>query len=263
MADLIQAIFVTPGLAFARLGGSSTPQFAYDWIDTRAPRADGETSIAPTWTIAIQPDGSPAPFMPDSVTFRDGDLVRPVAPFYEIWARVGDTGRRAARSAADAGAVAGERPCARGPADESDGAKPEGGAAHRQPAIGLRHVPATDDQRQQPFAYRDSRHQPDDGTDADDSGGPQHSARQRAVRCAAFRNRPMSRGPPSSTSKPFASATRRAPDCSTVRRKPRRRSRKTGGRRRPSVPRMPFSTRMQAGAAPQRSAWSCPATPMT
>jgi hypothetical protein len=92
MADLIQAIFVTPGLAFARLGGSSTPQFAYDWIDTRAPRADGETSIAPTWTIAIQPDGSPAPFMPESVTFRDGDLIRPVAPFYEIWARIGDAG---------------------------------------------------------------------------------------------------------------------------------------------------------------------------
>lgn len=92
MADVIQAIFVTPGLAFARLGGSSTPQFAYDWIDTRAPRADGETSIAASWTIAIQPDGTPAPFMPDSVTFRDGDLIRPVAPFYEIWARVGDAG---------------------------------------------------------------------------------------------------------------------------------------------------------------------------
>src|SRR5882757_8375330 len=92
MADLIQAIFVTPGLAFARLGGSSTPQFAYDWIDTIAPRADGETSIAPAWTIAIQPDGSASPFMPDSVTFRDGDLIRPVAPFYEIWARVGDAG---------------------------------------------------------------------------------------------------------------------------------------------------------------------------
>src|SRR6478609_7160940 len=92
MADLIQAIFVTPGLAFARLGGSSTPQFAYDWIDTRAPRADGETSIAPAWTIAVQPDGSAAPFMPDQVTFRDGDLIRPVAPFYEIWARVGEAG---------------------------------------------------------------------------------------------------------------------------------------------------------------------------
>ena len=92
MADSIQAIFVTPGLAFARLGGSSTPQAAYDWIDTRAPRADGETSIAPAWTIAVLPDGSPQPFMPDSVAFRDGDMIRPVAPFYEIWARVGEAG---------------------------------------------------------------------------------------------------------------------------------------------------------------------------
>jgi hypothetical protein len=92
MADLIQAIFVTPGLAFARLGGSSTPLSAYDWIDTQAPRADGETSIAPAWSMAVQPDGSPQPFMPDSIGFRDGDLIRPVAPFYEIWARVGDAG---------------------------------------------------------------------------------------------------------------------------------------------------------------------------
>ena len=92
MADSIQAIFVTPGLAFARLGGSSTPQAAYDWIDTRAARADGETSIAPAWTIAVLPDGSPQPFMPDAIAFRDGDLIRPVAPYYEIWARVGETG---------------------------------------------------------------------------------------------------------------------------------------------------------------------------
>jgi hypothetical protein len=92
MADVIQAIFVTPGLAFSRLGGSSTPQCAYDWVDTQAPRADGETTIAPTWTLAVQPDGSLQPFMPDSVAFRDGDLIRPVAPFYEVWARVGDAG---------------------------------------------------------------------------------------------------------------------------------------------------------------------------
>ena len=92
MTDLIQAIFVTPGLAFARLGGSSTPQDAYDWVDIRAPRVNGETTIAPTWTLAVQPDGSLQPFMPDSVAFRDGDMIRPVAPFYEIWARVGDAG---------------------------------------------------------------------------------------------------------------------------------------------------------------------------
>jgi hypothetical protein len=92
MADVIQVIFVTPGLAFARLGGSSTPQCAYDWVDTRAPRVDGETTIAPAWTLAVQPDGSPQPFMPDSIAFRDGDLIRPVAPFYEVWARVGEPG---------------------------------------------------------------------------------------------------------------------------------------------------------------------------
>src|SRR3954454_18024894 len=85
MADAIQAIFVTPGLAFARLGGSSTPLSAYDWIDTRAPRADGETTIAPAWSLPVQPDGSAQPFLPDTVGFRDGDLIRPVAPFYEIW----------------------------------------------------------------------------------------------------------------------------------------------------------------------------------
>jgi len=90
MADVIQAIFVTPGLAFARLGGSSTPQCAYDWVDTRAPRVDGETTIAPAWTLAVQPDGSLQPFMPDSIAFRDGDLIRPVAPFYEVWARIGE-----------------------------------------------------------------------------------------------------------------------------------------------------------------------------
>jgi hypothetical protein len=92
MADAIQAIFVTPGLAFARLGGSSTPLSAYDWIDTRAPRADGETTIAPAWSLTVQPDGSPQPFLPDTVGFRDGDLIRPVAPFYEIWVRLGDAG---------------------------------------------------------------------------------------------------------------------------------------------------------------------------
>ena len=96
MTDVIQAIFVTPGLAFARLGGSSTPQCAYDWIDTRAPRADGETTIAPTWTLMVQPDGSLQPFMPDSIAFRDGDLIRPVAPFYEVWVRVGDASAPAA-----------------------------------------------------------------------------------------------------------------------------------------------------------------------
>lgn len=92
MAVSIQALFVTPAFAVARLGGSTTPMHAYDWVDTQNPRLDGETDIAPSWTLAVQPDGSVAPFLPQAVTFRDGNLIRPVAPFFEIWARLGEPG---------------------------------------------------------------------------------------------------------------------------------------------------------------------------
>ena len=94
MAKIIQEIFVTPGLAIARLGGSSTPQCAFDWIATQAARSDGSTTIKPAWSLAVQPDGSVQPFLPDSVTFRDGDLIRPVAPFLEIWVRIGEEGSK-------------------------------------------------------------------------------------------------------------------------------------------------------------------------
>ncbi len=92
MADSIRALFVTPAFAVARLGGSTTPMHAYDWVDTQNLRFDSETDIAPSWTLAVQPDGSVAPFLPQAVAFRDGDLIRPVAPFFEVWARVGESG---------------------------------------------------------------------------------------------------------------------------------------------------------------------------
>ena len=88
----IQALFVTPSFAVARLGGSTTPLHSYDWVDSQRPRSESETDIAPSWTLAVQPDGSVAPFLPTSITFRDGDLIRPVAPFFEVWARVGAPG---------------------------------------------------------------------------------------------------------------------------------------------------------------------------
>ncbi|QCB47666.1 hypothetical protein [Hydrogenophaga sp. PAMC20947] len=92
MAISIQGLFITPAFAVARLGGSTTPMHAYDWVDTQNPRFDGETDIAPSWTLAVQPDGSVAPFPPQAIAFRDGDLIRPVAPFFEIWARLGEAG---------------------------------------------------------------------------------------------------------------------------------------------------------------------------
>jgi hypothetical protein len=47
MAEILQAIFITPPIAIARLGGGTTPQDAFRWMDTPNPRGEGETTIAP------------------------------------------------------------------------------------------------------------------------------------------------------------------------------------------------------------------------
>jgi hypothetical protein len=97
MAQTIRRIFVDPPIAVARLGGSSKPQDAYIWVAPDNPRSEGSTVIAPWWTLDVQGDGSVEPRMPAKVTLRDGDLIRPVAPFFEIWASVGEIGSARSR----------------------------------------------------------------------------------------------------------------------------------------------------------------------
>lgn len=87
---LIRDIFIDPPMAIARLGGSSTPVAAYEWAQSEDPHVEGETSVKPAWTLNVLSDGSVAPELPTRLTFRDGDLIRPVAPFLEVWAVVGD-----------------------------------------------------------------------------------------------------------------------------------------------------------------------------
>lgn len=85
----IRRIFLTPPVAIARLGGSLTPLVAFEW--TRGdPHTIAETRIRPTWTLDVLPDGSVAPRMPTQIVVRDGALLRPVAPFLELWALTGD-----------------------------------------------------------------------------------------------------------------------------------------------------------------------------
>jgi hypothetical protein len=85
----IRRIFFTPPVAIARLGGSLTPLVAFEW--TRGdPHTIAETRIRPTWTLDVLPDGSVAPRMPAQILVRDGALLRPVAPFLELWALIGD-----------------------------------------------------------------------------------------------------------------------------------------------------------------------------
>jgi hypothetical protein len=92
MAEIIQGIFVDPPIAIARLGGSSTPQAAYTWVASPNPRSPGETTIAPAWSLSVEADGSVEPFMPTDLRFRANDLIRPVCPFLEVWALLGEPG---------------------------------------------------------------------------------------------------------------------------------------------------------------------------
>src|ERR1700752_4470614 len=92
MADLIQSIFIVPPIAVARLGGSTVPQDAYLWVESPDPRLDGETTVAPTWSLDVGPGGFVSPRLPTALQFRDGALIRPVCPFFELWALVGAAG---------------------------------------------------------------------------------------------------------------------------------------------------------------------------
>ena len=86
MADKIQGLFIDPPIAIARLGASTRPVDCFFWQDAANPHL--QTVVAPTWTLDVEADGSVWPRMPDQLRFRDGNLVRPVAPFFEVWALV-------------------------------------------------------------------------------------------------------------------------------------------------------------------------------
>jgi hypothetical protein len=92
MAEIIQSVFIDPPIAVARLGGSNAPQDAYLWVESPDPRMDGDTTLFPTWSLTVLPDGSVEPNKPSELIFRDGALIRPVCPFFEVWARVGEPG---------------------------------------------------------------------------------------------------------------------------------------------------------------------------
>jgi hypothetical protein len=87
MAQIEQILFLPP-MAVARLGGSDSPLEAFTWAEDPSLHGAGLTVITPTMTLAVQSDGSVRPNLPDTITFRDGNLYRPAAPFLELWAIV-------------------------------------------------------------------------------------------------------------------------------------------------------------------------------
>lgn len=90
MAVRIQAIFIDPPIAVARLGGSTTPMDSFRWVDSSDPHL--QTVLAPHWSLDVDADGVVSPRLPESLIFRDGALIRPVAPFFELWGLTGEDG---------------------------------------------------------------------------------------------------------------------------------------------------------------------------
>jgi hypothetical protein len=88
----LQAIYLMPPFAVARLGASDTPLEAFEWAEDETAHGAGLTVIKPTISLEILVDGSVRPYTPSTIRFRDGpeNLIRPTAPFFEVWGRFED-----------------------------------------------------------------------------------------------------------------------------------------------------------------------------
>ncbi|KIC41851.1 hypothetical protein RA27_00035 [Ruegeria sp. ANG-R] len=91
--DTIQEIFFLPPMAVARLGPGETPLESYEWQQDMDAHGNNKTVIRSNITLREVEDGSVTAYLPDpdTIRFRDeGGALRPVAPFFELWARMHD-----------------------------------------------------------------------------------------------------------------------------------------------------------------------------
>jgi hypothetical protein len=86
----IERIYFLPPLAIARVGGSDTPLDCFVWDSDRTIHGTHRTVIRPAVSLEVIPDGSLRPYLPSAIQFRDQGLLRPVAPFFELWATLSD-----------------------------------------------------------------------------------------------------------------------------------------------------------------------------
>ena len=87
---MIKRIWLYPPLAFARVGGSSTPCENFYWgPDDLTPDGTARTRLVAAETLRVAEDGtvtSHQPLPTDSVIFKDNEGFRPVCPFFEVHA---------------------------------------------------------------------------------------------------------------------------------------------------------------------------------
>lgn len=88
---MIHELRILPPLAIARFGSAPTPMDNYDAVVDPA-NALGYRRLEPAETLEVDVDSGEIAraFVPDALSFTENGAVRPVAPFLEVWALVGD-----------------------------------------------------------------------------------------------------------------------------------------------------------------------------
>lgn len=90
---MIHELRILPSLAIARFGSAPTPMDNYDAVvDAAEPL--GYRTLRPAETLEIDVDSGEIvrALVPDALSFTENGAVRPVAPFLEVWALIGDEG---------------------------------------------------------------------------------------------------------------------------------------------------------------------------
>src|SRR5438445_293602 len=86
----IKELRILPPFAIGRFGSSTTPLEAYE-VKVRDDDRLGFRQICPAVTLKIDASGAVSEaYTPERIKFRDGDNIRPVAPFLEVFAWTSD-----------------------------------------------------------------------------------------------------------------------------------------------------------------------------
>jgi len=113
----VLGLYFDPPMAVARVGAAAEPVDAYRWVVAENAHRGVETQVVPAPSLRAVPcrsrpsDGGGTAYRlevhhPETVRFKDhAGRVRPVAPFFALWARVQD-GRTGALTSPDASVTA-------------------------------------------------------------------------------------------------------------------------------------------------------------
>jgi hypothetical protein len=86
----VNEIFFQPPLAIARVGPGSSPMPNFRWVTDRTIHGGHRTAVQPDVTMTVAPDGALLAELADDIEFNKDGKLRPVAPFFELWARYVD-----------------------------------------------------------------------------------------------------------------------------------------------------------------------------